>query len=59
MLQSNPAYFQMEKNEEFTLETDKDYTEMGKKLINLQKNILESLKNAFICFLMDIIKLYV
>lgn len=31
MLQSNPAYFQMEKNEEFILETEKDYIEMGKR----------------------------
>ena len=31
MIQNNPAYFQMEKNEEFTLETENDYTEMGKR----------------------------
>ena len=31
MLQSKPAYFQMERNEEFILETKKDYIEMGKR----------------------------
>lgn len=31
MLQSNPAYFQIERNEEFILETKKDYIEMGKR----------------------------